>query len=66
MVSPSGTVTGVPLVGGWPYGVTADATNLYWVGGEDANIYARPVVGGPVSVIAPTWYVPVRIFSGWP
>ncbi|XXT16211.1 hypothetical protein WME94_38865 [Sorangium sp. So ce429] len=52
-VNPDGTITALPITGGYPSGVAVDSTHIYWIGNTRSNIYARPLSGGAASLIIP-------------
>jgi hypothetical protein len=52
-VNPDGTITELPIAGGYPSGVAVDSTRIYWIGNNRYDIYARPLSGGTPSVVVP-------------
>ncbi|WP_044985898.1 hypothetical protein [Sorangium cellulosum] len=52
-VNPDGTITALPIAGGYPSGVAVDSTRIYWIGNNRYDIYARPLSGGTPSVVVP-------------
>ncbi|WP_234023030.1 hypothetical protein [Sorangium cellulosum] len=52
-VNPDGTITAVPITGGYPSGVAVDSTHIYWIGNKRSDIYARPLSGGSASLLIP-------------
>ncbi|EPX58742.1 hypothetical protein D187_003703 [Cystobacter fuscus DSM 2262] len=52
-VNPDGTITALPVTGGYPSGVAVDSTHIYWIGNNQYNIYAQPLSGGTASLVVP-------------
>ncbi|OJH34112.1 hypothetical protein [Cystobacter ferrugineus] len=52
-VNPDGTITALPVTGGYPSGVAVDSTRIYWIGNNKYDIYAQPLSGGTASLVVP-------------